>query len=1314
MRDAGGTPYAGGPVSWSFTTSTAVVLGGEVHPELFHIERPVDGVAVVTGAPGALPVAPAGFTPWSVSPILEEDVADPVGNTFSADTVGGVSATVGNPPGHPVTEASRVWLRVFDSDGTLAEQFRLGPFATADGRGFIAPPGEDSTFTTADGVAVDVPAGAFDQPTLVTVTPLDPAGIGADLPEGMALGAYVRLDFAGEAHDTLRVHVPAPAGLAPGTQAFMVTPVDLPWGRRLRLIDVGGVLEKDGASYLSNDPTLQPEPTASGGGGGLAHIASLDLATTCADVRASGNGECFMASAFEELRIRSDAAFLFEATSQMAIVAGPAYYMLGRSFEAYMNLAADQLVFLPPATDWNSHWVLPVPVGQPFTIARRDAAAGWNLGQQDYDPIGSGGGLNLVGPIPDPSAGPPRLVSASPFQLLTFAAPPAGTTERLRLEVDAEADDSGHIALHAVDGLPLPAASGVALYDLAAEGHPRALLGPTPLCGSTPFWDRWVSASRDMLLVVSPGDLDPSDLETLELELDRPLRADVADATTSTLATLTDLGPVESCPVATESRDIPLSHTLASGNRRLVLQPLTTLPDGHRFRLTLTAEHLVDAQGTAYPPGAPSEFLFATRPREAEPLTDAMAGSPPAARDLLQVGNLLLAATADGRLVAVDASTPTGVPDGRLTVHAVGDFSGEQVRALATDGHGRIAFAMQLGASWSVKVARVEDVRGADQPCPDMPAWVPEGTPCFPVQDGGVKIGYSVDASSGLLATEWLALGAMPTGTPVDLEMLVDDETGETRDLASFYGAYRADGTPETLGEVSPNADGSMSITLELRSSYRRASDGAAEPTTGTVLTLDDVTRPETCDDEPGYDRYQRVTVDNVTTGQTWSTDIENPWDGSGATGIATLEVTARPTDLLRVRYNLRAYGYLAVMGSGITVIDLDRFYRLPLSSASPGAMQCGRRLAALEGQEVDFSPCSPPGSGPHGLAFTPSLAVLGATGCGGSGSCRGEHALTVVSPLVHLGGIVSQSPTEQPGELGVSPPLACISTVAGTPTQLHAVAVAEDVPWIDRHRRGSLDGTFSVPPDLADAPAVTRTGDLVAMSLGDAGAFVFDASRRDLELIGHLHAEGHSVFRLQVDAARGLLLAGGFDAAGAPVIDLWKLATVNGGADESRPLATLQGVPWTTADLGLDTTGTGLLHTWDSGRGADAVPYAEPTLELLRPLPGRRAGGRLAPPRDPLHRPLRAPRRPAHALPPGPARRRRRAALPLHGGLPRPCGAARLSRRRAHRAPREPARTARRQPPRHGGPRPGVRAARRARLARFCRHRDSAPPRQQ
>ena len=39
--------------------------------------------------------------------------------------------------------------------------------------------------------------------------------------------------------------------------------------------------------------------------------------------------------------------------------------------------------------------------------------------------------------------------------------------------------------------------------------------------------------------------------------------------------------------------------------------------------------------------------------------------------------------------------------------------------------------------------------------------------------------------------------------------------------------------------------------------------------------------------------------------------------------------------DELRVRYNLRSYGYISVLGSGLTVVDLNRFYRTPFSGPS-------------------------------------------------------------------------------------------------------------------------------------------------------------------------------------------------------------------------------------------------------------------------------------------------------------------------------------------------------------------------------------------
>ena len=51
----------------------------------------------------------------------------------------------------------------------------LTPFTTADGNGFLAQPSADARFVSREGVAVDVPAGAFELPTVITVTPATPS-----------------------------------------------------------------------------------------------------------------------------------------------------------------------------------------------------------------------------------------------------------------------------------------------------------------------------------------------------------------------------------------------------------------------------------------------------------------------------------------------------------------------------------------------------------------------------------------------------------------------------------------------------------------------------------------------------------------------------------------------------------------------------------------------------------------------------------------------------------------------------------------------------------------------------------------------------------------------------------------------------------------------------------------------------------------------------------------------------------------------------------------------------------------------------------
>ena len=93
------------------------------------------------GEPGALPGMLPGQTPWAVTPEIEGPVADPLRETFQGRTDGSFSGTVGHPPGFAVTLESRIWVKVFDPTGTLAAHFRVGPFTTPDGLGFVAPAG---------------------------------------------------------------------------------------------------------------------------------------------------------------------------------------------------------------------------------------------------------------------------------------------------------------------------------------------------------------------------------------------------------------------------------------------------------------------------------------------------------------------------------------------------------------------------------------------------------------------------------------------------------------------------------------------------------------------------------------------------------------------------------------------------------------------------------------------------------------------------------------------------------------------------------------------------------------------------------------------------------------------------------------------------------------------------------------------------------------------------------------------------------------------------------------------------------------------
>ncbi|HSL83702.1 MAG TPA: Ig-like domain-containing protein, partial [Thermoanaerobaculia bacterium] len=490
VADSGGAFYEGPPLAWSFSTSTVFVPGGQVHPERFHVRVPVDGVAEIYGDPGAVPGVPLGEIPWAVTPEIEGPAADPVRDTFQVKPDGSFTGTVGHPPDFAVTLESRVWVRVFDPSGALAAEFRVGPFTTPDGRGFVAPAGEAVSFRSAEGIEVDVPAAAFDRATLVTVRRLDPASLGLATPAGLQLGAYIDLDFEGRANETLRLAVPAPAAAPAGAQAFVGRPVSLPWGRRLQVIGVGGVEMRPDGPYLSNDPSLQPEILRPASGATVAARSGPSGATELT-LAPKELPEGFRRSLMMEFVLRGGAAWFYEWGASWTMMAGlvqPFGLAQGIAHEAIYNKIGDLWVYVPEPHDWGGGFVLPVLSESPLEIVRRDTATGWILAEQPYDPLPAGTDIVDVGFLPGGTPAPPLLIGARPFRLVRFQAPGPDESQTLALEIEARGAPGGQVEVSSTPGFGLAAGTRLELFDLTPalrldpEADPEAEAEP-PVAG---------------------------------------------------------------------------------------------------------------------------------------------------------------------------------------------------------------------------------------------------------------------------------------------------------------------------------------------------------------------------------------------------------------------------------------------------------------------------------------------------------------------------------------------------------------------------------------------------------------------------------------------------------------------------------------------------------------------------------------------------------------------------------------------------------------------------------------------------------------
>ncbi|HQQ77789.1 MAG TPA: Ig-like domain-containing protein, partial [Thermoanaerobaculia bacterium] len=1256
VRDAAGTLYGGTlPVDWSFTTSTQFVTGGAIHPEKIRLLVPVNGVAQIVGADGALPLVTGGTPPWSVWADVEGPVC-PSRVTQPANANGGFTLNAGCPPTVSVTIASKVWLHVIDPTGAEAATFRLGPFATPDGKGFVAAPGDETVFTTAEGVEVTAPAGAFDVPTLVKVSkqPLDSLNVA--LNPGLEMGAVLNVDFDGTAKETLRLRIPVTTASPVGGLVFAGTPIDLPWGRKLKILDVGRLVDDGkGGKLISTLEADQPDdpsltagaaPSSATSGGRTALVSRKLLRTIAAEMTARGS-----------------VAFVFGTTLPLMGVTGAV--VSGTLFVLY-NALADAFVFQALANDWSGRYVLPAYPGQALSVIKRDTATGWILARQDYaNPAGSSGLTNL-GTLDAGPDTPPVLVDASPIRVLRFTAPPVDAargidTLRLALEMEARVGSDRTASLASVPGFAFADGTSVDFLDFtqASAKTPSGAVSARSFVSGGAFATGPVAAqpADDMFVYVSPGELDPAGVSELTLTFSR--RIDNPTGNAADLVALWDCGDVArvlsgsapSCPGA--SVKVAATADLALAGAQIVVHLPGRLAEGRQYRLDLVGVKSAP-KGIAYPPGAPSSFFFATR-RTGDPfgkiVTSAL-GDTNSARDLLKFGHLLMVGSATGRLVAVDVSDPKNPTTwaSLVNVDATGtatDAKADMLRAFATDGHGRLFYNVQFGSSWAVRTVRIEDIREHAAPCPATPFF--PGVPCFTSIEGGARTAFAPGAIGTLLGPDYLALvGSLPTGTPSSMEVVVRDESeppaNGSYELKELYER------PEQHG-----ADSFKSLA---------AVNGFYEFDVKVFTETHLANRPSSCGETP-WDRYQRVSVDNLSTGQTWSKDVENL--GPRGSVNEKIRIRGRLGDRLRIRYNVLALGYLSIVGSGVSVLDLNRMYRNPGPvAAQANKSQCDRRIGKYEGADVAlYSVCPAPNSAGaaqaapalNGLSNTPALVAV-----------PGPANVDVHSVLTHFGVVHESAKLTTPGDLSIpsKAPLQSWQTPdgatclgdrapAGLRPSYRAIAFARDAAWSDLGIRAGSGAAF-IGPALKP---IRTTGDLLLVSMGSAG--ILSISLGPLangDPIGRYWVEGHSVYRLQADVSRGLLFAGGQDRNGNSIVDVWDLARANGGptpdgvfppisgqAVDPRLLATLY-VPWDTNHIGLDETGAGLVYTWGYRRapdgsggtvteeGAFVMPFDAPSITfagVFRKDTAAPAAGTLAPSvrqlvtkLDPLGVPLR------------------------------------------------------------------------------------------
>jgi RHS repeat-associated protein len=876
LRGINGTPL-GQSYAFSFTTATTFT-NSEIHPEKIKITIPdANGLSKITGTAGALPAN------WVAIPVRRvRDFSRPYSATAIAD--GSFSITIDHDK---VTIADEIDLRVLNNNGALSAIIPLTPFVAENGRAFVAPANRAVTFTSADGIAVAVPAGAFEEATLVEMTPV-PVGafdVVPNINNELTAAATVELKFEGRAKVPLELTFPVSN---PSGQYFLGVLGDSVRGPRIMAVDT--------LSIVNGTLTTVRQP-ASG---------ARTLKPTSGLAR-NDDPKDFL------LRVIADGKYAAYQMKQGVAQHGFVYAFMdgiATAMELFWDTMHSMYCGHRYVAEAKGRVAFPVPAGTAFTLTGVEPATALTAFQATYDPIPVGDpGKGVVVPNPDTDLHGPHPVYGTPFRVEIAEVPPAGVPLQAIRDIELTLGTTGLVTVQGTGGLT--AATKVTALNVD-NGQRR---GPQPL----PFTLEGKTGDH-LMLVLDEKDVDPS--SPVSIVFNEGIDTGTAATEKQISDFLKTVIKFEQVPGGGAAPIDLLPHALLrldSGGRRVTILMPAALAAGEEFRLTLDTE-LQDQSGNGLklgqaaqknssgaivpigPSPAPMELVFKTRGPggniSAFNIRQSSGASFGSIREMSSFGNLLFIAAVDGGILAYDTSDPAALDESKTPVpvalapgkdsetgNAVTDYWSVQV-----DHHGRV-YAAGLTNLWGViRTFRVEDFVKAKTAT----------SGCLPTIKNTVckQIGSTV-ASQNIGTTYGYGLGsALVTDDRVEaiprkIRIVVGDGTPENLDRAAFLSSY-ASGAPSCVSGASTCPNGLQKFNARI------------PITPGS-----------------GY-RIQRITVENVTLGLKWSADAHANNDSPIIPDAELQNLIAGPHDTMRVTHNLSTYAVTTLFGYGIGVFDMN------------------------------------------------------------------------------------------------------------------------------------------------------------------------------------------------------------------------------------------------------------------------------------------------------------------------------------------------------------------------------------------------------